>query len=263
MIIGGSLGLLIGVFMTSLCKQYYQFFLAQGVLVGISMGFIVWPPVAVVSRHVPHRRGLALGIVIGGSSLGGVIWPIMIEKLLTTDQLGFPWTMRVVGFTMLPLLAIGCLCITEPPRPANKSSSSSDSSADKEALDIPVAPPTPAPAPSLFKNPVYVSLCLSLALGFLGMFIPFFYIPTYASGHGASPTLSIYMISILNAASLFGRIVPGHLADTMGHYNLMVLALGFSGITAFAWTAVHNVAGLVVWSAAFGFSSGVSSQEPT
>ena len=43
LIAGGSIGLLIGTFMTSLCKEYYQFFLAQGFLMGASMSFLTIP----------------------------------------------------------------------------------------------------------------------------------------------------------------------------------------------------------------------------
>lgn len=247
MLIGGSIGVLIGIFMMSLCSQYYEFFLAQAVLLGISMGFITWPPMAVVSRHLPQHRGLALGIVTGGSSVGGIIWPIMIEQLLTKHKIGFPWTMRIVGFTMLPLLVIACVSVMEPPK-SNRPLSASNVAVERGS-EI---------KPSLFKSSIFTSLCIAFGLGFLGLFIPYFYISSYAAGHGASANMSFYMISVVNAASLFGRILPGYLADRFGHYNLMILLLFASGVIAFCWAAVSNLAGIVVWSAAYGFFSGAS-----
>jgi MFS family permease len=47
LVCGGGVGVVLGAFMTSLCKEYYQFFLAQGLLMGLSMSFLVIPYVLV------------------------------------------------------------------------------------------------------------------------------------------------------------------------------------------------------------------------
>lgn len=148
--------------MISLCSQYYQIFLAQAVLLGISMGFVTWPPFAVVSRNLPHHRGLALGVITGGSSVGGIVWSIMIEELLTKRNLGFPWTVRVLGFTMLPLLAFACISITEPPKQSQPQ--------PRPALEATVeggsASPTPKPEYAslpLLRSTVFISICVASA----------------------------------------------------------------------------------------------------
>jgi MFS family permease len=73
------------------CKEYYQFFLAQGLLLGVGYAFLVCPALAVISQHFTKNRGLATGFTIAGSSLGGVIWPIMADQLLTHDGVSFGW----------------------------------------------------------------------------------------------------------------------------------------------------------------------------
>lgn len=252
------MGQLVAIFMTSLCTRYYQFFLAQAVLLGASMAFTTWPSVAVVSRRLPAHRGLALGLVIGGSSLGGVVWPIMLQRLLNESTLGFGWTIRVVGFTMLPLFTVACATVIEPRpiRPAVPSSVPSDGSGS-EGLET-REKPTKKVDLSIAKNPVFVLLALGLGIGYLGLFVPFFYVSAYAIHQGFDQQISFYLISILNGASIFGRVGPGHLADTYGHFNLIILSLLFSAIIAFCWTAAANLAGLIVWSIAYGFTSGVS-----
>jgi MFS family permease len=253
----GSVGQLVAIFMTSLCTQYYQFFLAQALLLGISMCFVTWPPVAVVSRSLPNHRGLALGLVIGGSSIGGVVWPIMLERLLNYTDIGFGWTMRVVGFTMLPLLAVACATVLETPTASTSQDLAAASDGDgSEQLDV-SAKMAPKIDLTIAKDKVFILLSLGLAIAYFGLFIPFFYISSYSTAQGVDPQLSFYLISMINGASLLGRIIPGHLADSYGHFNLCLAGLFASAIIAFCWTAVSTCAGLIVWSLAYGFTSGV------
>ena len=79
--------------MASLCTEYYQSFLAQGLLLGSSMSFLFTPALATVSRFFARHRGLALGITVSGSFIGGVIWPIMLDRLLNDHGVSFGWIM--------------------------------------------------------------------------------------------------------------------------------------------------------------------------
>jgi len=272
LLLGGSLCQLLAVFLTSLCRRYYQLFLAQAVLLGVGMAFVTWPPVGVVGRALPNRRGLALGVVVGGSSLGGVVWPIMLERLLLhrgdgEGGLGFGWVMRIVGFTMLPLLAFACATVRErKDGEVVLSGGMSDGSdtvvAAEETTDDGAAGGEKRGPRSeiwtLMGNKVFIFLSLGLAVGYIGMFIPFFYISSYATEKGVTPETSFYLISVLNGASLVGRVLPGHLADRWGHYNLIIAAMFASTVVAFAWTAATSLAGVVVVAVAYGFASGVS-----
>jgi MFS family permease len=110
----GSLVLLLAIFMISLCRSYWQFFLAQGVLAGAAMSFIAIPASGMVPRYFKRNKGLATGITVAGSSLGGVIWPIAFDQLLHHDRVGFPWAMRAGGFIMIPLLVVAVVTVKPP-----------------------------------------------------------------------------------------------------------------------------------------------------
>jgi hypothetical protein len=45
------------------------------------------------------------------------------------------------------------------------------------------------------------------------VYIPFFYIQDYALKLGVNDDIAFYLLSIMNAASLFGRLIPNWLAD--------------------------------------------------
>ncbi|KAJ3578526.1 hypothetical protein NPX13_g2035 [Xylaria arbuscula] len=262
LLIIGSVGELVAVFLSSLCSQYYQLFLSQAVLLGASTSLTLTPITAVISRRMPHRRGFALGIAIGGSSIGGIIWPIMLQQLLYVRGVSFGWTQRAVGFTMLPLVLITCVTVVdvnkEPSKP-NPSVSDASEGGTADGSDEPTVEEKPRVERTvlgMFKNLAFTLLCLGLALTYLGLFTPFFYISTYAISKGVSPATAFYLISAINAASFFGRTVPGHFADHYGYFNVLTLSVLSAGIIAFTWTAAYNLPGMIVWSIAYGFTSG-------
>ncbi|KAE8391200.1 major facilitator superfamily domain-containing protein [Aspergillus alliaceus] len=250
----GSLGTVFSLMMTSLCKELYQFILAQGFLLGISLALLACPMIALVGQHIKVKRGAALGIVLGGSSLGGVIWPIVINELLRKPNIGFEWTMRIVGFIMIPLLAVSCFCC----RPPNTSPipTQPPTSVDKEAVVGEKKPSVHKTDFSVLKKPSLQLSCLAFFIIYFGMFSPFFYTTSYAVSKGFSNNLAFYTISIINGASFFGRILPGIIADRYGKFNCCIVFVFFSGIIALCWTKATSVAGLVIFSLAYGFASG-------
>ncbi|KAH1533174.1 hypothetical protein KXX25_002538 [Aspergillus fumigatus] len=252
----GSFGTIFSIMMTSLCKEFYQFILAQGILLGASLALLVCPMLALVGQYIKVKRGAAMGIVIAGSSLGGVIWPVVINELLKKPTIRFEWTMRIVGFIMIPLLAISCLCC-RPPKIPTATKRLQDKPDANEAVTPEREPvSTPKTRFSILREPKMQVTCLAFFITYFGMFSPFFFTTSYAVAQGFSTDLSFYTISIINGASLFGRIIPGILADRYGRFNICILATLLSGIIALCWTTATSVAGLVIWSAAYGFTSG-------
>ncbi|PLN77658.1 major facilitator superfamily domain-containing protein [Aspergillus taichungensis] len=264
----GSLAMLASIFMTSLCQEYYQFFLAQAVLLGASMSCLFCPAIATVSRYFHKNKGLAMGVTVGGSSAGGVIWPIVLDEFLNKNGVSFGWTIRIVGFIMLPLLFLAVLTVIPPVGKTGDDYHHHRILTDEEkrneihegvgAHEVPQEQAsTQKQGPvSLLKNTTFIVLCLGLAISYLGMFSPFFYATSYAQSLGHSTSFAFYLVSIINAASLVGRILPGVLADRYGHFNLCGSAALLSGVTAFCWTAATSAGGLVVWCLAYGFTSG-------
>ncbi|KAJ5818811.1 hypothetical protein N7474_004402 [Penicillium riverlandense] len=254
----GATGTVFSVMMVSLCKEYYQFLLAQGVLLGISMALVTWPMLALVGQYMKRKRAAAMGIVVAGSSLGGVVWPVAIERLLQNPHIGFPWTMRIVGFIMLLCLLFTCVAARSPDKQENNSmeqGTGHESVAVKSEKEVP-KPDHKTAALALFKQPSLQLLCLAMFITYFGLFSPLVYTTSYAVHEGFSESLSFYTVSIINGASFFGRILPGILADKYGKFNCCIVASLSSGIAAMCWAKVTSVPGLVIWSAAYGFSSG-------
>ena len=109
---------------------------------------------------------------------------------------------------------------------------------------------------SAFRDPSYILTIVSLFFLIWGMFTPFFYIETYATYRGMPPRLASYMLSILNAASIIGRIIPGILADHFGNFTLLFISGACTGVLLLCWMAIKSNAAIIVFAALYGFFSG-------
>jgi MFS family permease len=198
------------------------------------MGMIMSPAMAATGQYFNKNRGAAMGLAVAGSSLGGVVWPIALGKMLYNPHMSFGWTVRITGFVMLALTVPSCLAIRArlPPR------------AGRFFL------------PEAFKNPRFLGVVGSVFLIMLGSFLPFFYLPSLAVEHGMSAELSSYLLAILNAASFFGRVIPGVLGDKVGRYNTLCAAGISSGILILCMQALSSNASIIVFAALYGFTSG-------
>ena len=116
LLVVGTIFYVLGVFMTSLSTQYWQLFLAQGVCTGLGNGLLFCPSISVLSTYFTKKRALAIAIAASGTASGGTMYPAIVECLL--PRIGFPWTVRVLGFVMLgfQIVAITLARTRLPPR---------------------------------------------------------------------------------------------------------------------------------------------------
>lgn len=225
-----------GLMMTSISTKYYQFILAQGVCSSIGASMLFFPAMTSTISWFLKKRAFAFGIIASGASLGGVIFPIMVAKLVT--KVGFGWTMRICAFLILGLLIIGNLTITSRFKPMPKPFSVME-----------------------FINPLkekpFACLMTASFLGYIGLFIPISYIVLQGAAVGMSTHLQAYLVPILNAASLFGRTIPGLVADKIGRFNTMICMCTMSVVFIFAlWIPAKTDALVIVFAALYGFGSG-------
>jgi MFS family permease len=220
--------------MLSLCTQFWQVLLAQAFCIGIGLGCLFIPSVAIISTYFHSHLAFATGIAASGSSLGGVIYPIVLNKLYT--QIGFGWTVRVIGFIALATLIIPNLVMRVRVLPP----------ARRKMID-----------PAAFKHPAYMVFCIGSFITFLGLFQTFFFIQSYAFlEHITSEDLAFYLLSMLNATSVFGRILPNFIADKTGPMNMVVPGAIISGGLVIALIGIHTQGAIIAFVLLFGFFSG-------
>lgn len=62
-------------------SQLWQLYLTQGVIVGVSYACCYLPCISVVSLWFDRRRGLAVGVTVSGSGLGGLAMAPILQVL--------------------------------------------------------------------------------------------------------------------------------------------------------------------------------------
>ncbi|KAI1497194.1 major facilitator superfamily domain-containing protein [Biscogniauxia marginata] len=234
----GSVLHVFGLMMVSLSTEYYQIFLAQCICSGIGTSFLFYPTVAAAGSWFKKHRALAYGIMVSGSSLGGVVLPIMVQHLI--DEVGFGWAMRITAFLFLGLLVFGNIAIKSRLPPVKKPFTL------KEYL-VP------------FTEIPFLLLALGSFFVYVGAFLPFNFIIVQAKEAGMPIYLTNYLVPIINAASIFGRIFPAHLGDVYGVFNVCIVFTLFSGVISLAlWLPATTLAPIVIYAVLYGFASGLT-----
>ena len=235
LLLTGTVFTVFGLMMTSICTIYWQLMLAQGVCVGLGAGSLFVPSIAVVATYFTTKRAIATGIAFGGGSIGGIIYPVTFRRL--QPRLGFEWATRIIGFITLALLctAIATMRTRLSPKPP------------RALLQL-----------SAFQSWAYTLQSLGMAFGFMGLYIPMFYIEIYAVTTGVVNDVdyAFYLLSILNAGSFLGRVIPNFLADRVGPMNMLVLCTTAAGVLCLCWIGVKNIGGITVFAVLYGFFAG-------
>ena len=166
---------------------------------------------------------------------GGIAYPILFRQL--QPRIGFGWTVRTIAFIALAITAVALAFLRPIPRSPGR----------RKMFQIRAWTEIP-----------FAFFSLALFLGFLAFWIPFVYVPTYALlSLDSSEDLAFYMLCVVNAGSFFGRIVPAIIAQKFGPMQVFIVATMSCSVLLFAWIGIHDLTGFFVFSALFGFCSGV------
>ncbi|KAF9258995.1 MFS general substrate transporter [Marasmius fiardii PR-910] len=229
-----SCAIVAGAFLTGECTKYWQFMLCQGILQGVACGCVYGPTMGVIGHWFKERRGRAMGLTAVGSSIGGTVFPIASRRLI--DRVGFPWTMRILGFILLFCLMVPNITLARRLPPKNIKGGLFNFAA--------------------FKNPAFTVYTISGVFGFLGLYTVLTYIDIAALSVGVPEDLSFYLVAIANASSMFGRFTAGIVVDKIGPVNFIAPTTFLAGILTFAWPFAKSLSSLIAIAIIYGFMCG-------
>ena len=110
---------------------------------------------------------------------------------------------------------------------------------------------------SAFREGPFVLVCSGMFFTFIGLYIPFFYSPVYGSRMTSlDDKVSFYLLPVISAGSIFGRVIPGIIADKAGPLNVLIPFGTATAALTFAWLDIKDALGMWIFCGHYGFFSG-------
>jgi MFS family permease len=191
---------------------------AARVMMGVSLGFVgVLPSVVLVSNWFVRRRGTALGILLTGTSVGGVIIPPIATPLI--ERLGWRTAMMCVSLLIWLVLApaIAVLVRSRPSDmglfPDGEERAADESSAATDGLSFSQA----------LRTPIFWIFALGAALIFYPIFVTSQQLILQTAKIGFTAWQSTLVLSGLFAVSVAGKFLFGHLSDHFAPVRVVLL----------------------------------------
>jgi len=213
-LIGGAL-VSGGFMLCSLTDSLLSLYVSFGVIVGIGNGFGYAAPTPVASKWFPDKRGLVVGLMVGGYGAGSAILGPVATRLIT----GFGWrpTFLILGAAFFVMTMAGAALLKNPPagyRPPNWQPKPGATSAGTEMS-----------SQEMLRTPTFYALWLAYCLGTTAGLMVISQLVPFARSSGltaAQATLAITVGAVGNAG---GRILSGWMSDTLGRIPTLKVML--------------------------------------
>ena len=181
--------------------------------------------IVTASNWVKEKRAFAISIVISGTSLGGMVFPVLANHFNNTY--GWRGAMQLISMTPILLFLIVFLFIPSKKRKKNNSKEKQDGLKFTDAL----------------KTPTFYKILVSGALTYYAILSLYSHMFLYMRNLGYESTSASLGISTLALGGLASKLLTGLLSSHTNKYTifkfqmgLMLLGLiGFTYFNEFIW----------------------------
>ncbi|KAE9376355.1 MFS general substrate transporter [Stipitochalara longipes BDJ] len=192
----------LGFLLASFATQIWHLLLTQGLLYGVGSSMLYFPILSTAPEYFASNRGSALGFILSGTGVGGLVMSPAIQALLV--HLGPRWTLRVLALITIIL-----------------------------ALPIAI---TAAPSRFVRRRPTHIDVhtartaafLFSAAAAFLsaaGNLLPAIFLPQFSIAIGYTSSFAAILLAISNAVSCCSQTLVGFLGDRFGRQNTLLLMI--------------------------------------
>ncbi|KAI1840192.1 hypothetical protein JX266_013593 [Neoarthrinium moseri] len=228
-------GLIFGLslILASLGTRLWHFILSQGVMLGVGTCMSYMTAVTVAPTWFNTRRGLAMGIILSGTGLGGLVWAPALRACI--DHLGFRNTLRMTGAISFAQVAAASAAISWEPNTRRRieienATNRSNRSLTSRILKVPLIDWRVA------RSRKFAAQALGTIFQSAAYYTPVFFFASYANTLGYSATAGANFIALSNACNAIGKIIIGHAADRVGRLNaLFFTTLLSAAVTLGLW----------------------------
>src|SRR5260221_122587 len=211
-----SLGFYLCSYTTSLNYLYVCF----GVIGGLGNGFGYATPIPVMAKWFPDKRGLAVGLAVGGYGAGSAIFgPLAQLKLI--PSYGLPATFQILGAIFFVMTMIGAFLLKNPPAGYRPPGWAPEANSQKAVGLHEFSPGKMLRTPTFFLMWVGYALGCSAGLMVISQLVPF--AKSVGIATAALSTMTLVVGAFGNAS---GRILSGWMSDRLGRINVLRTMIG-------------------------------------
>jgi OFA family oxalate/formate antiporter-like MFS transporter len=226
----------LGFFLCSYTHSLNYLYVCFGVIGGLGNGFGYATPIPVMAKWFPDKRGLAVGLAVGGYGGGSAIFgPLANLKLI--PAYGVHTTFMILGVIFLVMTVIGALLLRNPPAGYKPAGWVPAPAAKAAATTYEFSPGEVLQTPAFYFMWVAYALGTSAGLMVISQLVPFG--KSVGIPSASLITMSLVVAAIGNAA---GRILSGWMSDAIGRLNVLRLMIAISMI---AMPILYQVGGNV------------------
>lgn len=254
LMVAGCLILGSGVLVYSQANSVAIVYLAHALL-GASLAFVgVLVCTVLVSNWFSKRRGTALGIVLTGTSFGGVVIPQIATPLIQA----YGWHTAMIAVSSLVwvilLPAVIFLVKNHPSEVGSFPDGAELSGLDTPAINIPASGLTFTAAA---KTPIFWLFGITAALIFYTIFVVTQQLNLYLQSPriGFSPSQAAGVQSLLFGLSVIGKFLYGFLSDRFPISKVMLVAAALMVISTLTFLYFNNVT-IYIFAVLFGLNYG-------
>jgi len=221
----GAILVSLGFFLCSYTSSLMWLYVCFGVIGGLGNGFGYATPIPVMAKWFPDKRGLAVGLAVGGYGAGSALFG-PLANLHLIPAYGVHTTFQILGGIFLVMTVIGAFLLKNPPagyRPEGWTPAPPTAKSGATTHDF-----TPG---EVLRTPTFYFMWIAYALGSLAGLMVISQLVPFAKSVGipgaALATMGLVVGAVGNAS---GRILSGWMSDTLGRLNVLRLMIAVSMI---------------------------------
>ncbi|OAP61685.1 hypothetical protein AYL99_03888 [Fonsecaea erecta] len=251
---------LVGLLSSAFCQDVRILILTQGLLFGVGLLVVEMPTLIILNTWFVERRGLAYGLLYGFTDLFGVAWGFLASSLL--NHHGVKTAFLVFAAICLFIPGVGIFFLRERSSSATAvaADSCSETASVKELtptdMDHEISTANSLPSSRYFRHASFYVFLLSNLLQSFAFYLPFIYLPSYATALGYSASTGAIVLALANVAQVFGEIGFGRLSDKVDVHSLVFCSAAVASLAAFlVWGFADSLAYLIAFALLFGGSA--------
>jgi OFA family oxalate/formate antiporter-like MFS transporter len=222
-LVGGVL-VSLGFFLCAFTHSLNYLYVCFGVIGGLGNGFGYATPIPVMAKWFPDKRGLAVGLAVGGYGAGSAIFgPLANLKLI--PAYGVHTTFMILGAIFLVMTVFGAFLLRNPPAGYKPAGWTPSPAAKAAGTTYEFSPG------EVLRTPTFYFMWIAYALGCsAGLMVISQLVPFAKSVHISSAELATLTLVVGAVGNASGRILSGWMSDTLGRLNTLRLMIAISMI---------------------------------